>query len=301
MSNFTIRTGRSDHVSLLPIPLENNAVFKDLMVAWDLLNHTFVTGPRRRIQNKRNLNLIKVGDFLVIEKDKERFATARVEQIRYGDRGLPELVIDEKRDNNLINEDLIDEVFVFYDTLNAQTGETERRRAIFNMETRIERKDLISYVQTVGFNFLSDDLSTEAYWRIAQNVGRYRKESSTYESVKFLSWMINANFEVEALWTADGVTFDRRNVISRQRNNNETEITVGSTTYFPTSRMLLKYDAEINPFINLNKMQELFLQQAPINVVLDRILAVIEPFNSEVKTLTGSFTRSRYIAEARSS
>lgn len=295
--NFTVRSGKANIQKYAPLPISQNSFFSDLINAWDDLNHNLVTVPRRELAQKRNLTIHNVGDLLVIDKNGERFSIGILESVRFEDRGLPELVA--RTDFSIKDQNLTDVISVIFDEEDPETGEAIRNRATFNKQTRVSREALVDYVKTVGFNFFSDGLSTEAYWRISQNVGLYREQSSTYQSTDFISWMINGRFKVEPLWTKDGVSFRRRG--SLNSNNfqiSDVRVRVGRDEFFATSRVALKYDAETTPFIDLTSMQNLFLLQAPINVVLDRIIAEALPFEVEPKTVTGNFTRSKFIAVA---
>ena len=281
-----------------PEPIALNPFFMDLFKAWNFTVHPRVTVPRRELARKRSLMKDEVGDFFIIEEDGVNKAVAQVDQIVHADRALQELLIDESLATAELDIELTDDVYVYFDSYNESTRENERFIEIFKMPTRLERQFVIDHVRLVGFDFLSDRLSTEAYWRIANNTGRYRNESSTNESVKFLSWMINANFEVESLWTSDGVNFQRRQQIQRTSEDNF-YVYVGQVQYYPTSHVILKYDAERSPFINLEKMQEFFLRQAPINVVLRGVIAQLAPLPVSPSTINGSFARIRYAAIAR--
>jgi hypothetical protein len=281
-----------------PQPISSNPFFTDLFTAWNLVAHNRVTNPRRELGRKRSLSMHEVGDFFIIEEDGVRVGVSRSDQIVLSDRGLQELLIDESLATDELDIELNDDVYVYFDVYSETRGVTERFIEAFNMPTRLERKFVIDHVQMIGFDFLSDRLSTEAYWRIAKNTGRYRDEASTNESVKFLSWMVNANFEVESLWTSDGATFIRRQQIQRT-SEDDFYVYVGQVQYFPTSHVILKYDADRSPFINLEKMQEFFLRQAPINVVLRGVIAQLAPMPVSPSTVNGSFARIRYAAIAR--
>lgn len=299
LTGLSIRQGIIDTVITLPAPLASSLLFVDLTRSWDKVSHFFITEPRRELAKKRNLFRFEVGDFLIVEKDGAKLTTGRIDHIELGDRGLPELVVDERTDvSSISKDDITDRIYLFFDLYNQQTGILERSRVSILKKSRLERQEVIQYVEMVGFNFLSDDLSTEAFWRISRNTGLYRDEASTNESVKFLSWMINADFFVEYLWTHDGAEFVRRGSLNRASRPDEYEVSFGGRIYFATSRVALRYNAEKTPFINIFKMQELFLGQAPINVVVDRIIAEIDPFEIEPATINGTFTRSRFVAEA---
>lgn len=290
----SVRTPAVDLAPNLPKPLESSDLVLDLFKAWDKLNHVYVTVPRRELAAKRNLLRFSTGEFFIIEEDGVKKAVSMSERLVLGDRGLAELT--ETADPELTAE-IEDKLYVFYDEFDRNANTKKRRREYFNVFSRIERPFMIQHVEMLGISFLSDDLSTEAYWRIAQNAGRYRAQSSTNESVKFLSWMINANFTVEYLWTADGANFYREGALKFTGTSSKGKY-IGSLLYFPTSHVLLKYDAEKTPYIDLAKMQELFLVQAPINVVLDGVLALIAPFNMTHGTVNGSHTNMRFMAKA---
>ena len=68
--------------------------------------------------------------------------------------------------------------------------------------------------------------------------------------------------------------------------------------YFPSTRVILLYDAEANPDVDLNKLREFFLFQAPINVVLHEIVSLPIEFSREVPTLVGSQFVSSYTLKA---
>jgi len=290
----SLRTPATNLKPNLPAPLASSEFIVDLFTAWDKLNHIYVTVPRRELAAKRNLLRFQAGDFFIIDEDGTGLVASQAERFVLGDRGLAELV--ETADDTL-TEEIEDTVYVYYDEYDRNANVKRRRREYFSIFNRIERPFMIQHVEMLGISFLSDDLSTEAYWRIAQNAGRYRRQSSTNESVKFLSWMINANFTVEYLWTADGENFYREGALKFTGRSSKGGY-IGSILYFPTSHVLLKYDAEKTPYIDLAKMQELFLVQAPINVVLDGILALIAPFDMKHRTANGSHLNMRFMAVA---
>jgi hypothetical protein len=281
-----------------PPPIFNNPLFTDLFKSWNLVAHNYVTGPRRELARKRGLSKDELGDIMIIEEDGVRTAVSQVDQIFISDRGLQELLIDESLDTADLDDELVDKVYVYFDRYDEGTNANIRTIEIFDMTTRLERSFVIDHVRMVGFDFLSDRLSTDAYWRIAKNTGRYRDESSTNESVKFLSWMINSDFQSESLWSPNGINFQRKQAIKYTRADGF-YVYVGQVQYFPTSHVVLKYDAEKSPFINIEKMQEFFLRQAPINVVLRGVIAQLAPLEAFPSTVIGSFTRIKYSATAR--
>ena len=86
-----------------------------------------MTSPRREIASKRTLLNNQVGDFVVVEEDNEKLAVGRIERIEYGNRGFPELISDDDGSETTAQaiEEIVDDVYVFYDLINEQTGRND--------------------------------------------------------------------------------------------------------------------------------------------------------------------------------
>jgi len=226
--------------------------------------------------------------------------TARVSGLDLQDRNLPSLlntealsVLDENPTDNPL-----DSVEIYWDS-REQNGQRVRTFATIQERARISRTYLVKNAMMLGFEFLSDELTTEGYWRLAQFTSQYWSESSTNAGINFLGWVLSSRLKVEQLWTTDGADFIRYSVIKSSRFNTiKSQYVSGSNVYFPSTRVILLYDAEANPDVDLNKLREFFLFQAPINVVLHEIVSLPIEFSREVPTLVGSQFVSSYTLKA---
>ena len=301
--DLVIRARKIAHTRLLTPALAENEFFSSLMLAWDVIEHNFVTEPRRELGRVRSLYRRDIEDFFIVNGDQLENVRAALSYVFLTDRQLPPLLTaaglaNIDADPRDIPEDQIE---IYWDRL---TGEDTRERTFATVvdRVRIGRQFLVKNANMLGFEFLSDELSTEGYWRLAQYTSMYWEESSTYGGLNFLGWVLNAKLAVEPLWSNDGENFIRYSLVSRNRlltvfsGVNATAVT--TPLYFPTSRVLLLYNVEENPDIDLNKLAEFFLTQAPINVVLHGIAALPVEFPYNAVTLAGTVTVARYTAKA---
>lgn len=302
-AELAFRAHKVAHRRLLTPALAENEFFSSLMLAWDVIEHNFVTEPRRELGRLRSLYRRDIGDYFIINGDQLTDKRAELSYVFLTDRELPPLLTaaglssidDDPRD---IPEDQIE---IYWDRI---TGENARERTFATLKDRVRigRQFLVKNANMLGFEFLSDELSTEGYWRLAQYTSMYWEESSTYGGINFLGWVLNAKLSVEPLWSNDGENFIRYSLVSRNRLltvfSGVSAAAVTTPLYFPTSRVLLLYNVEENPDIDLEKLREFFLTQAPINVVLHGIASLPVEFPHDAQTLVGTVTVSRYTAKA---
>jgi len=302
-ATLAVRAHKVAHKRLLTPALADNEFFSSLMLAWDVVEHNFVTEPRRELGRMRSLYRRDIGDYFIINGEQLSNVRAALSYVFLTDRELPPLltaaglanISDDPRE---IPEDQIE---IYWDRI---TGENTRERtfATITDRVRIGRQFLVKNANMLGFEFLSDELSTEGYWRLAQYTSMYWEESSTYGGLNFLGWILNAKLAVEPLWSNDGENFIRYSLVSRNRLltvfSGVRAAEVSTPLYFPTSRVLLLYNVEENPDIDLEKLREFFLTQAPINVVLHGISSLPVEFPHDAPSLAGTITVARYTARA---
>lgn len=297
---LSFRARKIPHVKLLTPALQESDFFSTLFLAWDVVAHNFVTEPRREIGRLRSMYRRDTQDYFIVNGDQIENVRAALSYVFLSDRNLPPLLnaaglASAGQDPRDVPDDQIE---IYWDIVQSD-GSRKRTFAVVADRVRVNRAFLVKNSNMLGFEFLSDELSTEGYWRLAQYTAQYWEESSSYGGMNFLGWVLNAKLAVEPLWSNDGENFIRYKIVSRNRL-----LTIFSTAsiktglYFPTSRVIVLYDAEENPNIDLDKLKEFFLTQAPINVVLHEISALPVVFPRDVPSLAGSMLKTRYTAKA---
>jgi hypothetical protein len=107
-------------------------------------------------------------------------------------------------------------------------------------------------------NYDSSLFSDEDYLRILQSLSQYYQQQGTQSFFQFLSFVLNAYYAIEPLWTQDYVNFS-------SRPQGPTVWEGGS--WYPTSHVQIILD-DNQPQASLGRMRLLFDYIAPINLVL---------------------------------
>jgi hypothetical protein len=107
-------------------------------------------------------------------------------------------------------------------------------------------------------NYDSSLFSDEDYLRILQSLSQYYQQQGTQSFFQFLSFVLNAYYAIEPLWTQDYVNFSNR-------PQGPTVWEGGS--WYPTSHVQIILD-DNQPQASLGRMRLLFDYIAPINLVL---------------------------------
>jgi hypothetical protein len=107
-------------------------------------------------------------------------------------------------------------------------------------------------------NYDSSLFSDEDYLRILQSLSQYYQQQGTQSFFQFLSFVLNAYYAIEPLWTQDYVNFS-----SRPQGPTVWE----GGPWYPTSHVQIILD-DNQPQASLGRMRLLFDYIAPINLVL---------------------------------
>jgi hypothetical protein len=128
----------------------------------------------------------------------------------------------------------------------------------------LERIFLSLTASQLGLQAGADWLNTTAYIRVVESLSEYYRTSGTKDFYRFMGFLVNTQFELDALWTKDYVKFYT--------------VPGGVTAYeggewYLTPHVNLKYDGEV--FDPLTKdLHKLFYLMAPIHLVLEAIVQV---------------------------
>lgn len=151
--------------------------------------------------------------------------------------------------------------------------------------------------QLLGFFIQSDLLSSDGYERIVESLSNYYTRVGTVDFVRFLSYILDADFTLIPLWTTDYVTFltepptldinigteDGLNDLEDEYGENvlilehgvDLTVYTGGGPWYITSHVQLQYNGSLFSINNFNDIYNLFYYLAPANIVLD---VVIETF-----------------------
>lgn len=128
----------------------------------------------------------------------------------------------------------------------------------------LERLFLSLTASQLGLQAGADWLNTTAYIRVVESLSEYYQKAGTKDFYRFMGFLVNTQFEIDALWTEDYAHYYT--------------VPAGPTAYvggtwYITPHVNLKYDGEV--FDPLTKdLKQLFYQLAPIHLVLEAIVQV---------------------------
>jgi len=146
-----------------------------------------------------------------------------------------------------------------------------------------ERSILIQNGNMLGFDFFNTTLTDEDYRRLLEFISMYWAEGGTNNFVKFISFIKNIRLECLPLWSVDTAGDDYPELEIKQ--DSMVPVWKGGTWY-PTSHVELRYNPlldqkqtnsnETQSFELYKGVEDIFYVFAPIQLVLERIVAAID-------------------------
>ncbi len=139
-----------------------------------------------------------------------------------------------------------------------------------------EKSVLISNAAMLGFDFMAKGLSGDDYRRLYDFVSQYWPEGGQDNFVRFMAFVKDIKLSLEPLWSRDDDT-DTFPFLEPKRAEFVPAWRGGD--YYQTSHVELRYyprDIENINDLSMDELKDLFYYMAPIHLVLERIVGVIE-------------------------
>lgn len=139
-----------------------------------------------------------------------------------------------------------------------------------------EKSILIANASMLGFDFMAKGLSPDDYRRLYDFVSQYWPEGGTENFVRFMAFVKDIRLSLEPLWSVDDDT-DTFPFLEPKRPDFIPAWKGGD--HYQTSHVELRYyprDIENINDLSMEELKDLFYYMAPIHLVLERIVGVIE-------------------------
>jgi hypothetical protein len=186
---------------------------------------------------------------------------------------IVEIVCDENSDGLPVN-----------DTMTVQFALAGDRTVqwTFNIAAPQERSLLVQGANMLGFDFFNTDFTDKDYQRLYEFIAKYWPVSGTQSFVDFIGFINNIKIQCDALWTFTDPTTPYYPVLEPLPPKS-VKVTDGGNWWL-TSHVELTYNALQTAILDgettidettLQSLYNLFYYFAPINLVLERIVAAV--------------------------
>lgn len=135
---------------------------------------------------------------------------------------------------------------------------------VLETHTEQEREFLIRGTFTLGFNVISDQITTEDYLRIFESLGIYYPQSGTVAFLNYIGFIKNVGLTASQLWSYDNGDARVYPALTTIYGTPKWE----GGTWFPTSHIELEYNIEQQPDLPETEVRSMFFKLAPIHLVL---------------------------------
>jgi len=300
------------YAELLPPRFKQVPAWNDLADAVTKVIERNIDNPRRKLTNVRDSAQYRAGQTLkqvnYLPSQKQNAGLA------YDSEGNP-VSTDELPTNTIIPSARILKIFSnnsgvagvqapLVDYALIEFTLSDGRQVYWNMPVNApqERSLLIQNAHMLGFDFFNTAITEDDYRRINEFIAMYWPESGTDTFISFISFIKGIRLEAVPLWSYENGT-DEFPVLEPKPENAKPAYKGG--TWYETSHVELRYNPLTDVLVPGSTEQEfystiesLFYYFAPINLVLQRIVAALDLYLEFFVSVAGQEMQVHYAKAA---